>query len=186
MLATLTIDGRQRRVVMQANKNGFFYVLDREKGALISAHPITPINWANGIDSNGRPIENAEIRQLKDAKIVMPSPEGAHNWHPMSFSPTTGLVYLGVLNDTAVHAVTSDFKINLHDQTTGADRSYQGPVREQWLKMVSTGRLVAWHTVAQHEAWHADLPDPKSGGTLTTPRQPGFPGQQNGQLPAFR
>jgi len=73
----------------------------------------------------------------------MPSPEGAHNWHPMSFNPTTGLVYLGVLNDTAVHAVTSDFKINLHDQTTGADRAYIGPVRDQWLKMISTGRLVA-------------------------------------------
>ena len=186
MLATLTIDGRQRRVVMQANKNGFFYVLDREKGALISAHPVTPINWATGIDSSGRPIENDAVRQLKDAKIVMPSPEGAHNWHPMSFNPTTGLVYLGVLNDTAVHAVTSDFKINLHDQITGADRSYIGPVRDQWLKMVSTGRLVAWDPVAQKEVWHADLPDPKSGGTLTTAGNLVFQGRADGTLVAYR
>ena len=62
LLATLTIDGQPRRVLMQANKNGFFYVLDREKGSLISATPFTEINWATGIDSNGRPVENAEIR----------------------------------------------------------------------------------------------------------------------------
>jgi quinohemoprotein ethanol dehydrogenase len=186
MLATLTIEGRQRRVVMQANKNGFFYVLDREKGALISARPFTPINWATGIDSSGRPMENAAIRQLKAATIVMPSPEGGHNWHPMSFNPATGLVYLGVLNDTAVHVVTSDFKINLHDQTTGADRSYLGPVRDQWLKNVSTGRLVAWDPVAQREVWHADLPDPKSGGTLTTAGNLVFQGRADGKLVAYR
>jgi quinohemoprotein ethanol dehydrogenase len=139
-----------------------------------------------GIDSSGRPIENDAVRQLKDPKIVMPSPEGAHNWHPMSFNPTTGLVYLGVLNDTAVHAVTSDFKINLHDQITGADRSYIGPVRDQWLKMVSTGRLVAWDPVAQKEVWHADLPDPKSGGTLTTAGNLVFQGRADGTLVAYR
>ena len=167
---------------MQANKNGFFYVLDRENGKLISARPYAPINWATGIDANGRPIENAAIRELKDATIVRPSAEGAHNWHPMSFNPTTGLVYLGVLNDTTVHAVTSDFKINLHDQTTGADRAYRGPVRDQWLKMVSTGRLVAWDPVAQREVWHADLPDPKSGGTLTTAGNLVFQGRADGKL----
>jgi quinohemoprotein ethanol dehydrogenase len=104
----------------------------------------------------------------------------------MSFNPTTGLVYLGVLNDTAVHAVTSEFKINLHDQITGADRSYIGPVRDQWLKMVSTGRLVAWDPVAQREAWHADLPDPKSGGTLTTAGNLVFQGRADGNLVAYR
>ena len=94
MLATLSIDGAQRRVVMQANKNGFFYVIDRENGKLISARPFAPVNWATGIDSNGRPMENPAARQLKDAALVQPSAEGAHNWNPMSFSPTTGLVYL--------------------------------------------------------------------------------------------
>ena len=186
MLATLAIDGRQRRVVMQANKNGFFYVLDREKGALISAHPYTSINWATGIDSKGRPIENPETRQLKDATIVMPSPEGAHNWHPISFNPATGLVYLGVLNDSGIHAVAADWKMNLHDQTTGADRSYQGPVRDKWLKMTSTGRLVAWDPVAQREAWHVDLPDPKSGGTLSTAGNLVFQGRADGKLQAYR
>ncbi len=185
MLANLAIDGRQRRVVMQANKNGFFYVIDREKGELISARPFTPTNWATGIDAKGRPMENAAIRDLKDATIVRPSSEGGHNWHPMSFNPATGLVYLGVLNDTSLHAVTTDFKINLHDQTTGADRAYVGPVRDQWLKLQATGRLLAWDPVAQREVWHADLPDPKSGGTLTTAGNLVFQGRADGKLVAY-
>ncbi len=91
LMATLSIDGAQRRVVMQANKNGFFYVIDRENGKLISAKPFAPVNWATGIDANGRPVENPAARQLKDAALVQPSAEGAHNWNPISFSPTTGL-----------------------------------------------------------------------------------------------
>src|SRR5260370_1176608 len=91
MLAALTIDGQQRRVLMQANKNGFFYELDLATGKLISAKPYAEMNWATGIDSNGRPIENAAVRALKDATIVKPSSAGAHNWHPLSFNPATGL-----------------------------------------------------------------------------------------------
>jgi quinohemoprotein ethanol dehydrogenase len=186
MLATLKIEGRPRRVLMQANKNGFFYVLDRETGSLISARPFADLNWATGVDSNGRPVENAAIRQLDDATIVAPSTEGGHNWHPISFNPATGLVYLAVLNATSIHAVTQDWLIDLHDQTTGADRAYRGPVSEQWRKMKTNGRLVAWDPVAQREAWHVDLPDPKSGGTLTTAGNLVFQGQANGTLSAYR
>ena len=67
------------------------------------------------------PIENPAARQLKDAALVQPSAEGAHNWNPISFSPTTGLVYLAVLEDTSIHAIIPNWKINLHDQTTGSD-----------------------------------------------------------------
>ena len=134
LLATLTIDGQQRRVLMQANKNGFFYVLDREKGSLISATPFTEINWATGIDSNGRPVENAEIRAMKDATIVKPSTEGGHNWSPISFNPTTGLVYLSVLDSASIHATVPDWKIDLHDQTTerrpGLSRTGARPVAQ--------------------------------------------------------
>src|SRR6202049_2897968 len=186
MLATLTIDGAQRRVVMQANKNGFFYVIDRENGKLISARPYASVNWATGIDSNGRPIENAAARKFKDATLVMPSAEGAHNWHPMSFSPTTGLVYLPVLHDTTMHAMIPHWKINMHDQTTGYDRSYHGPVRDQYLKLKSTGRLLAWDPVAQREAWHVDMPAPKSGGTLATAGNLVFHGRSDGKLVAYR
>ena len=186
MLATLSFDGAQRRVVMQANKNGFFYVIDRETGKLVSAKPYAPVNWATGIDSNGRPIENAEARKFKEAALVQPSAEGAHNWNPMSFSPMTGLVYLPVLYDTSMHAVIPNWKINLHDQTTGYDRAYHGKVRDEYLKMKSSGRLLAWDPVAQKEAWHADMPDPKSGGTLATAGDLVFQGRSDGKLIAYR
>ena len=186
LLATLTIDGQQRRVLMQANKNGFFYVLDREKGSLISATPFTEVNWATGIDSNGRPVENAEIRAMKDATIVKPSTEGGHNWSPISFNPTTGLVYFSVLDSASIHATLPDWKMDVHDQTTGSDRGYHGPVRDQWLKIQSKGRLVAWNPVTRREVWHADQPFPRSGGTLTTAGNLVFQGRGDGKFIAYR
>ncbi|MBZ5698462.1 MAG: PQQ-dependent dehydrogenase, methanol/ethanol family [Acidobacteriia bacterium] len=187
MLATLTIEGWQRRVLMQANKNGFFYELDRETGKLISVRPYAEINWATGIDSNGRPFENAATRELKDATIVRPSSAGAHNWHPMSFNPVTGLVYMGVLDATSLQAVTPGWKINLHDQITGLDRAYRGPVREQWLKMKPRGWLVAWDPVAQREVWQVEHPAPgSSGGTLATAGNLVFQGRADGKLQAYR
>ncbi len=97
ILADLTIDGKKRQVLMQAPKNGFFYVLDRKTGELISARNIVPINWASGIDmTTGRPIENPQVRYGEDPVIVSPAAGGAHNWNPMAFSPQTGLVYIPV------------------------------------------------------------------------------------------
>jgi quinohemoprotein ethanol dehydrogenase len=184
--ATLNINGASRQVLMQANKNGFFYVIDRKNGKLISAHPFAPVNWATGIDANGRPIENPAARDLKDAALVQPSAEGAHNWNPISFNPATGLVYLAVLEDTSLHAIIPNWKINLHDQTTGSDRAYRGPARDAYLKTTSSGKLVAWDPVAQKEAWHVDLPDPKSGGTLTTAGNLVFQGRADGKFSAYR
>ena len=97
VLADLTIDGQPRKVLMQAPKNGFFYVIDRTNGQLISAKPFVPVNWASEIDlKTGRPVENPAARFMnpKQPALVTPGPYGAHNWHPMSFSPQTGLVYL--------------------------------------------------------------------------------------------
>lgn len=186
LLATLKIDGRDRRVIMQANKNGFFYVIDRENGTLISGTPYTDVNWATGIDANGRPIENAAIRAMKDGTIVRPATEGAHNWNPISFNPQTGLVYLAVLNSPSLHATSKDWKMDLHDQITGLDRSYHGPLSAQYAKEQISGSLVAWDPVARKEVWHADQPFPKSGGTLTTAGNLVFQGRADGKLEAYR
>jgi quinohemoprotein ethanol dehydrogenase len=96
ILADLTIKGRARKVIMQANKNGFFYVLDRLTGQFISGQPFVPVTWAKGLDeATGKPIVNENSYYDKDhAAIVMPGPGGAHNWAPMSFNPSTGLVYI--------------------------------------------------------------------------------------------
>ena len=96
MLADLNIAGTPRKVIMQASKNGFFYVLDRQTGQFISAKPfVDGVTWATGIDPrSGRPIESAAAYDGLNPVLVSPAPGGAHNWYPMAFNPTTGLVYL--------------------------------------------------------------------------------------------
>ena len=96
MLADINIAGTPRKVIMQASKNGFFYVLDRETGQFISAKPfVDGVSWATGIDpQSGRPIESAAAYDGLNPVFVSPAPGGAHNWYPMAFNPTTGIVYL--------------------------------------------------------------------------------------------
>ncbi len=96
ILADLTIEGARRQVLMQANKNGFFYVIDRKTGQLISAKNFTPVTWASGVDlKTGRPIEKPGIRYDKTGKPaqLLPGALGAHSWQAMAFNPKTGLVY---------------------------------------------------------------------------------------------
>ncbi len=95
MLVDLKIDGKNRKAIMHSPKDGFFYVLDRVTGELLSADPITKINWATGIDlKNGRPYVNPAARYGKDTVRVLPGPSGGHVWPPWSYSPMTGLVYI--------------------------------------------------------------------------------------------
>src|SRR5438552_1659161 len=97
ILTDLTINGRQRKVLMQANKDGFYYVLDRISGAFISAQPFALVTWAKGIDQEtGRPIINPEAHydHNNETVVISPGPGGAHNWSPMSFNPATALLYI--------------------------------------------------------------------------------------------
>src|SRR6266853_397321 len=113
LLADLTIDGKRRKVLMQANKNGFFYVLDRKTGKLISAKTFVPINWASGVDpKTGRPLENPGIHYSETGKPVrmMPGPLGAHSWQPMAFNPNTGLVYIPAQEVGQDFVPVKDFK----------------------------------------------------------------------------
>ncbi len=108
MLATLKIDGTDRDVLMQASKNGFFYVLDRTNGKLLSADKFVAANWARGVDlKTGRPIINpaADYTRGKPA-IVFPSGVGGHNFNPMSLSADTGLVYLAAVHSGMMIAAT--------------------------------------------------------------------------------
>jgi PQQ-dependent dehydrogenase (methanol/ethanol family) len=95
MLVDLEIAGEPRKVLMQAPKNGFFYVIDRVTGEFISANNYVPINWATHVDpETGRPVETEDARYPGKDVLIYPSPFGAHNWHPWSCNPATGLVYL--------------------------------------------------------------------------------------------
>jgi glucose dehydrogenase len=100
VLAELSIGGTPRKVIMQAPKNGFFYVLDRASGELLSATPYVPVSWATGVDpQTGRPVEVPEARYSEAAMaMVQPGPGGGHSWQPMSYSPDTGLVYIPAMD----------------------------------------------------------------------------------------
>ncbi|HEY9219168.1 MAG TPA: PQQ-dependent dehydrogenase, methanol/ethanol family, partial [Phenylobacterium sp.] len=95
MLADVAIDGRKRRVVMQAPKNGFFYVLDAGSGKLLSAEKYVPVNWAEKVDlATGRPVERSGIRYQDKASMHVTGPLGGHNWQPMAYAPGEGLVFI--------------------------------------------------------------------------------------------
>ena len=102
-LADIRIEGRTRKVLMQANKNGFFYVLDRLTGKLISASPFAQVNWASEIDiKTGRPMESPEAFYGKERPVtIYPGPGGAHNWAPMAFNPVTNLMYITISSATS-------------------------------------------------------------------------------------
>ena len=103
IFADIPVAGKSRAVVMQANKNGFFYVLDRKSGELLTATPFTYINWASGVDmKTGRPQTTKTSDWYSSPKDVYPSWMGGHTWQPMSYSPKTHLVYIPVLDAPAV------------------------------------------------------------------------------------
>jgi len=120
MLADLTIKGRARKVLMQANKDGFYYVIDRQTGEFISGQPFVTVTWAKGLDEkSGRPIVNQEAKYGKESITITPGAGGAHNWAPMSFNPATGLVYIPSSNGGMGYALQEDFTYDATKQNLG-------------------------------------------------------------------
>lgn len=191
MLADLEIDGEQRRVVMQAPKNGFFYVLDRETGEFISANNYVPVNWATHIDpDSGRPVETLDARydETLAAKTIVPSALGSHNWHPMSFSPETSLVYFPAKHQSGTYRVATDFESQPMGFNTG--NNTWDPIEEliplpEELRPTALGYLLAWDPVAQEEAWRVDLPTLENGGVLSTAGGLVFQGNSAGEIVAY-
>ena len=183
ILADLRIAGQQRKVAVQAPKNGFFYVLDRTTGQLISATPILPLqpskstprgmplSWAYGVDAaTGRPIENTEARYKSATAIVRPGPMGAHNWHPMAFSPVTGLVYIPVQETALDWTNDPAFKVRPGRWNTGSVHAPfpDDPAIRQAIKGASKGYLIAWDPAAAREVWRVEHRGPWNGGALAT------------------
>jgi quinohemoprotein ethanol dehydrogenase len=200
MLADLTIEGKPRKVAMQAPKNGFFYVIDRANGALISAKPIVPmapvektppgmpVSWSTGeIDAAGRPVENAVARYKAGTAVVHPSTYGAHNWHPMAFSPETGLVYIPAQMMAMDWTTDPAYVLRPGRWNTGtvhAALPTDEPVRDA-IRNSLTGFLLAWDPVAQKEVWRAPLAGPWNGGALATAGGLVFQGGVDGIFRAF-
>jgi len=190
MFAELAIDGRDRQVIMQASKNGFFYVLDRVTGEFISGAPfVSGITWATGLDPHtGRPIESPSAYAGLDAVIVSPAPGGAHNWYPMAFNPVTGLVYLPAKVGTHyIHAPDADWTFDSQWYNLGSDADYDGPLNDVLAGLpAATGELLAWNPVEQRAAWRAPYPVVEGGGVLTTAGNLVFQGRSDGIFAAYR
>ena len=181
VLADLVIDGKPRKVLMQANKNGFFYVLDRRDGKLISAKAFVPINWASGVDpATGRPIEIPGIRYDRTGKSVRISPgaPGAHSWQPMSFNPATGLVYIPAQEIEFEYTPWTDYSPSAIGWNVGVI-AYGSPKEPR-------GTLIAWDPVKQKEAWHVTYRGPWNGGTLTTAGNLVVQGDAAGNVNVYR
>jgi quinohemoprotein ethanol dehydrogenase len=131
MLVDVTIKGRQQKVLMQANKDGFYYVLDRVTGKFISGQPFVKVTWAKGLnEETGRPIVNPEARYGAETVNIAPGPGGGHNWAPMSFNPATGLVYIpSSVSSSSNFAIDYDFVYTPGKSNTGIKRN--GPPRGQ-------------------------------------------------------
>jgi len=175
MLADMKIDGKMRKVLMQAPKNGFFYVIDRETGQFISAKPYVGLNWATGVDpKTGRPIENPETRIDKTGKpaLVLPGPLGGHNWHPMAYSPTENLVYIPAFEAGMMYAPEPNWKPDrARGFNVGVSLAGELPADGGFRKQAAgtlKGRLVAWDPVAQKARWTVEHPGPWNGGLLAT------------------
>ena len=189
MLAELVIGGESRDVIMQAPKNGFFYVLDRATGEFISAEAYSDVSWAAGVDpASGRPIEPDGTFSSMEPFVVSPDPTGAHSWYPMAYSPDTGLVYLPVREGTVfLHRPDPDWEPNDTHRNDGMDTHYDGPLLDEWLSAPPpSGRLVAWNPVSQKAEWTIDFPVLESGGVLATAGNLVFQGRSDGMFAAYR
>jgi PQQ-dependent dehydrogenase (methanol/ethanol family) len=190
ILADLEIDGQLRKVAMQAPKNGFFYVLDRETGELISAENYVPVTWASGVDGEtGRPVETANARYTDGPILMLPGPAGGHNWQPMAFSPHTKLVYLPAQELPNLYGSNSDFNFRQGQWNTGTDHLLwdlpEDPVELMAVAGMLRGHLSAWDPVAQKEVWRYQHAGPWNGGVLATGGNLVFQGNIIGEFVAY-
>jgi PQQ-dependent dehydrogenase (methanol/ethanol family) len=182
VLADIPIDGKSTPVYLKADRNGFFYVVNRENGKLISAEKFVPsTNWASKIDvATGKPVENPEYRPGPGhpVKMVCPNLLGGKNWQPMSFNPETGLVYIPSSNFCMDWSV-SDISYRRGVFYLGAEfPAHPGP--GGYL-----GELIAWDPVKQKKVWGVKSDLPFNGGTLSTAGGLTFWGDLHGEFHAY-
>ena len=190
MVADLMLGGKSTHVVMHAPKNGVFYVLDAKTGKFLTGTPFTKITWASSIDPiTGRPVINPEARYEQTGKMYLGSPGiyGAHTWHPMSFSPKTGLVYIPTNEAPFPYLADNEFEpgpigmqLGLKSVPTPADKAARNAARA-----TLSGALIAWDPVARKEVWRVPFDGPSNGGTLATAGNLVFQGTARGEFVAY-
>jgi quinohemoprotein ethanol dehydrogenase len=196
VLASIDIDGARRQVLMQASKNGFFYVIDRRTGRLISAEKFVNVTWASGVGlKTGRPIEAADVRPLNTKVVLSPSMLGGHNWPSMSFNPLTHLVYIPAMDleqsydargiDPLSWTQPTTSKVYLGYSDIAGHRDVDEKRNANLVEPMSAAWLEAWDPRANKMAWRVKQPGFWAGGTLATAGGLVFIGQANGYLAAY-
>jgi quinohemoprotein ethanol dehydrogenase len=190
VLADLKIDGEDVKALLHAPKNGFFYVINRATGKLISAEPFADVSWASRIDlETGRPVEVPGARYMENAALITPGPLGAHNWPSMSFNPITGLAYIPTIHQSYRY---DDAELKLKEwkspdwQSTSPTEGL-GVAAEllDYKKGASPGSLQAWDPINQKRVWQVPLPVAWNPGTLTTAGDLVFQGSADGEFSAY-
>ena len=186
MLADLEIDGVVRQVLMQAPKNGFFYVLDRATGELLSAEKYITATWASHVDmATGRPVETPESLFENQAQLILPGPLGGHNWHPMAFNPDTGLVYIPTIDVAFHYSINENFQHDARTMNLGISLSDVPDLLLELPPPPNKGFLKAWDPVAQREVWSVEHPAAFNGGLLSTAGNLVFQGTADGRFAAY-
>ena len=178
ILTDILWHGRMEPAILQANRNGFFYALDRETGQFLLAEPYVKQTWASGIDSSGHPIVRPESHPSRAGSLVWPSPIGATNWWPPSFDLKRHLLYVPTLNEGAIYFASGTLRVRPGEQIEGS--SYQNDANDEHVSMsidaldVTTGHQKWSSTLASgYDTWH------HSGGVLSTDGSIVFTGYRN-------
>ncbi len=189
ILSRIQWQGEGRDVIMQAPKNGFFFILDRKTGEFLSAEPYTDVLWSEGYDANGRPVEVDGARYLNKPFLQSPSAIGGHNWHSMSYNPSTGLVYIPVIKSVMEYKQPENFKADQHVQNIGVDLEAAPLISAEFMQLlkekVTRGELLAWNPKTQTAAWRVQHKRTWNGGTLSTAGNLVFQGTADQQFMAF-
>jgi quinohemoprotein ethanol dehydrogenase len=193
-LADMEVDGVQRKVLLQAPKNGFFYVLDRADGKLLRANPYATVTWATHVDlETGRPVENPDLNYEKEAKWILPGPLGAHNWQAMSVDEDAGVVYIPAQDNPLIYSISDEwqstglYKRNPGGWNTGLEfgRIAQLFVDNADSQPTPKGYLKAFDPLTGEDKWVVEIPHYWNGGVLGTAGGLVFQGDALGMLSAY-
>ncbi len=175
ILAELDIAGRERSVIMQAPKNGFFYILDRATGELLSAEPYTPMNWASHVDmSSGRPVETTtanwfDMPSSNKPRFIKPTIAGGHNWQPMAYDPERKLVYIPTRDEAYPFFVDPEFTLRHWAFNTGENfPALEADFRDLPIRQCTPTQLTAWDPRRESVAWQVEMDSLISAGVLST------------------
>ena len=193
-LADMNVDGEDRKVLLQAPKNGFFYVLDRADGKLLRAHPFAAVTWATHVDlETGRPVENPEVAYGESAKWILPGPLGAHNWQAMSVDPENAIAYIPVQENALIYAMSDEYydtglykrhpgRMNLGLEFGRIAQLFVDNIDDQ---PTVKGYLKAFNFLTGEEKWAVEFPHYWNGGVLATEGGVVFHGNALGMFVAY-